>query len=53
MKKYDRIILELNNLNIKVDNLKTDISILQTKLVDGLHQIENNTDNGISYGEFE
>jgi len=44
-----RQIIELRNLNIKLDNLKVDIKNLETKLLDFLSRIENNTDNGITY----
>jgi len=44
-----RQIIELRNLNIKMDNLKKDIKNLETKLLDFLSRIENNTNNGITY----
>ena len=47
--KKDRQTIELRNLNIKMDNLKKDIQNLETKLLDSLSKIENNTDNGITY----
>ncbi len=44
-----RQIIELRNLNIKMDNLKKDIKNLEIKLLDFLSRIENNTNNGITY----
>lgn len=44
-----RQIIELRNLNIKMDNLKKDIENLEIKLLDFLSRIENNTNNGITY----
>ena len=51
MNQKQRLILELRNLNIRLENVEKDIKNLEIKILDKLQNIENNTNNGITYSE--